>query len=103
MLDYHPESGRHQNRPSLWFSQPVAILEMTVPVYISIVMNPAYPSGTPNEWRIEGHAAPRTESGNPRDINAILIRTNKKVYIRHSSKKNLGTKGIESPFLSQIY
>lgn len=71
MLDYHPESGRHQNRPCLWFRQPVAILEMTVPIYISIVMNPAYPSGTPKEWRIEGHAAPRTESGNPRDINAI--------------------------------
>ena len=36
-------------------------------------MIPADPSGTPNVLYIDGHAAPKTESGSPNEMNAMYI------------------------------
>ena len=48
-------------------------LETVVPTEISIVIIPADASDTPRSLCISGHAAPRSESGSPRLINARYI------------------------------
>jgi len=61
--------------------QSLAMLEIIVPEYISIVMIPADPSGTPNDLYIEGHAAPKTESGSPNEMNAMYINMRSRKYM----------------------
>lgn len=60
--------------PSLRIILSLAMLEIIVPEYISIVIMPAEPSGTLNVLNIDGQAAPKTESGKPNEMNAIYIR-----------------------------
>lgn len=63
--------------PSLRIILSLAMLEIIVPQYISIVIMPAEPSGILNVLNIDGQAAPKTESGKPNEMNAIYIRMSK--------------------------
>ena len=56
--------------PSAPVSRSLARAEMTVPTEMMVEMPPAQDSGTPSAGYILGHAAPSSESGRPRLMNA---------------------------------